>query len=69
MAPSATNSPAVNSRESPGRKNPSSRPHSAKMINASPTRAHGPSHVKIVSGLSHSGPSAMTCTIVNGTDG
>jgi len=36
MTPVVTNSPAVNSSEAPGRKNPTSKPHSAKMIKHSP---------------------------------
>src|SRR5690349_664206 len=72
-APSPTsetaNRPAVNSSESPGRKKPMSRPHSAKMIAATPTSAHGPSQEMIVSGWSHAGPIAarVVVTTAEGT--
>ena len=47
-----------------------SRPHSAKMIAATPTRAHGPSQEMIVSGCSHAGPIAMKVVVTTpeGTD-
>src|SRR5699024_12435540 len=53
-----TNSPAVNNNESPGRKNPTSSPHSAKMIRQAPSSMYGPSADRIVSAWSQSGSSA-----------
>ena len=60
--PVPTNMPRVNSRESPGRKNPTSRPVSAKMTSMTPTIAHGPikptKAVIMLAASSHSGPRA-----------
>ncbi len=65
MCPAATKRPAVNSSESPGRKNPTRSPHSAKTIRHSPTSIHGPSIVSSFSGSSQSGPNAIvTATTV-----
>ena len=61
-SPMATNIPSVNSRESPGRKKPTSSPVSAKMTSMTPRMAHGPIHptkvVMILAGSSQSGPRA-----------
>ena len=43
IAPVAMNKPVMKSRESPGRKNPMSSPHSAKMMKMTPIRANVPS--------------------------
>ena len=60
-SPMATNMPSVNSRESPGRKKPTSRPVSAKMTSMTPRMAQGPIQpTKVVmmwEASSHSGPS------------
>src|SRR5829696_10239940 len=53
--PCFTRSPAVNSSESPGRKKPTSRPHSAKTTTRIPTR---PKLSTSVLGSSHEGPRA-----------
>jgi hypothetical protein len=59
-APVPTNMPSVNSRESPGRKKPTSRPVSAKITSMTPTIAQGPNHSTIVvimlAASSHLGP-------------
>ena len=43
ITPVPMSSPTVNSSESPGRKNPSSSPHSANTMAREPHSAHGPS--------------------------
>lgn len=58
ITPLATNSPATNSNESPGRKKPMSRPHSAKMIRQTPITANGPRVPRMFSGSSQGGSSA-----------
>jgi hypothetical protein len=50
--------PTVNSSESPGRNNPMSTPHSAKMIAAPPHSAQSPREFKRCSGSIHEGRSA-----------
>ncbi len=54
--PRAVNMPIVNSSESPGRIE--NRPHSAKMMNATPHRAQGPRGSMITAGSSHEGRSS-----------
>ena len=58
IAPVATNRPVTNSSESPGRKNPISRPHSAKMIRQTPISANGPRDRTMFSGSSQAGSRA-----------
>ena len=58
MTPVLINSPTVKRSESPGRKNPMSRPHSAKMMATAPQSAQAPSASSNDSGLSQEGPSA-----------
>src|SRR6266540_3106863 len=52
-APDAANMPMLNSSVSPGRKNPTSRPHSAKITPAEIHSAQAPPPAKMCSGLSH----------------
>ncbi len=51
MAPLAMNSPVTKSRESPGRKNPMSSPHSAKMMPTTTQKAMSPKDVEDVLGI------------------
>src|SRR5581483_6013946 len=69
MMPVWTNNPAVNSRESPGRKNPTSRPHSANTMRHSPSSTYGPSARIRYSGSSREAPEArwiVVCIVSNG---
>ncbi len=66
MAPLATNRPAVNSSESPGRKKPISSPHSAKMIRQSTATAQPPMPCRITSGSSQDGRIDIVCTVADG---
>src|SRR5215207_269995 len=60
ITPVAVSSPTVNSSESPG--SSANRPHSAKMMNATPQSAYGPKKLIRYSGSIHDGSSIGACT-------
>ena len=70
IAPVATSSPAMNSKVSPGRKKPISRPHSANSTSMMPSTAHEPIALIMFSGSSQPGRSArLVVTTPEGTGG